>query len=146
MNATTPTYSYRDIDAPAGEHEWTEDQRAAFRAGVDATKAEAQNNGRKITSLLETGLYEGQPNAEIYRTHTTGTASGRLHRDIHIGTLYYLEGGPNEFEVYDPNGHRRGFIRHEPNGWYAIEDNDIHLQGAGTYDTVALAITALTGI
>ncbi len=105
----------------------------------------ASQNGRKITSLLtnETGT------ADLYRTQRIGTASGTFHRDVFIGRVHYLQEGPYEFQVsnpeslYDPHA---GFVVHRDGRWKALADEGSDgLRSRGSHDTVTDAVQAIIG-
>jgi hypothetical protein len=55
-----------------------------------AITTQAMSNAGKISALREHGKFHGRDIVEIYRTHTSGTASGRLHADVLIGYLRFL--------------------------------------------------------
>jgi hypothetical protein len=112
-----------------------------------AAKTEAKMNGAKVANLL----IDEKGYADLYRTRTVGTASGKFHSDIRIARIVFQQEDQSryEFAVYNVDGPEWthgfiGYIYSTPGGlWGALSVRAHGEEFVGHFETPAAACEAL---
>lgn len=115
-------------------------------------QTKAMGNGARLTRLFETE----QGWAPLYLTHTTGTASGRMHSDVYVGNVFIAtedDDMPAGWDLivcgrYGPASGAycvEGVIRPSGSGWAALDMLDSGAKSLGTFESAAKAVNAITG-